>query len=124
PEEIHLRQQAAQKYTELISKCASLATPIIPDGFKSAWAQYSLLAENEHYRETVQTRLKEKGIPTAIYYPNPLHRQTAFNFLDYKKGDFPISEDYARRIFSLPMHPYLTEEEQQQVVKMLSDINE
>ncbi|MBW2100853.1 MAG: DegT/DnrJ/EryC1/StrS family aminotransferase, partial [Deltaproteobacteria bacterium] len=123
PEEIHLRQQAAQNYTELISKCSSLATPIIPDGFKSAWAQYSLLAENEHHRETVQTRLKEKGIPTAIYYPNPLHRQTAFTFLDYKEGDFSVSEECARRIFSLPMHPYLTEKEQQQVLEMLSDIN-
>ncbi|MEA3414612.1 MAG: DegT/DnrJ/EryC1/StrS family aminotransferase, partial [Thermodesulfobacteriota bacterium] len=124
PEEILLRQQAAQNYTELISKCSSLTAPIIPDGFKSVWAQYSLLARDEHHRETLQTRLKEKGIPTAIYYPRPLHRQTAFNFLNYKEGDFPISEDCAQRIFSLPMHPYLTEKEQQHVVEMLSDINE
>jgi len=124
PEEILLRRQAAQNYTELISKCSSLAAPIIPDGLKSAWAQYSLLARDERHRETLQTRLKEKGIPTAIYYPNPLHRQTAFNFLNYKEGDFPVSEECARRIFSLPMHPYLTEKEQRHVVEMLSDINE
>lgn len=124
PEEIQLRQQAAQKYTKLISKCSSLITPIIPDGLKSAWAQYSLLAEDEQHRESIQARLKQKGIPTAIYYPKPLHRQTAFTFLDYKEGDFPISEAYAQRIFSLPMHPYLNEKDQLQIFEILSDINE
>jgi dTDP-4-amino-4,6-dideoxygalactose transaminase len=56
----------------------------------------------------MQSALKAKGIPTAVYYPKPLHLQTAFARLKYKEGDFPASESAARRIVSLPMHPYLT----------------
>jgi len=59
--------------------------------------------------------LKAAGIPTAIYYPRPLHLQGAFAGLGYQPGDFPVSEDCARRIFSVPMHPYLTEEAQRLV---------
>jgi dTDP-4-amino-4,6-dideoxygalactose transaminase len=88
-----------------------LLTPYVPNGYKSAWAQYSLLARNEDHRLSLQNRLKEEGIPTVIYYPKPLHLQAAFNHLGYKKNDFPISEDISNRIFSLPMHPYLREEE-------------
>jgi dTDP-4-amino-4,6-dideoxygalactose transaminase len=62
--------------------------------------------------------LKEAGIPTAIYYPKPLHLQTAFASLGYKKGDFPISEEYAERIFSIPMHPYLSQREQQKIAEV------
>jgi UDP-2-acetamido-2-deoxy-ribo-hexuluronate aminotransferase len=75
---------------------------------QSAWAQYSLLADR---REDVQSALRAKGIPTAVYYPKPLHLQTAYGGLGYKEGDFPESESAARRIFSLPMHPYLLDEQ-------------
>ncbi len=79
---------------------------MVPEGFRSAWAQYSLLTDR---REDVQSALKAKGIPTAVYYPKPLHLQTAYAGLAYKEGDFPESESASRRIFSLPMHPYLTD---------------
>jgi dTDP-4-amino-4,6-dideoxygalactose transaminase len=61
-------------------------------------------------------RLKNADIPTAIYYPKPLHLQTAFSYLGYEKGSMPVSEHVADRIFSVPMHPYLTEEEQVAIV--------
>ncbi len=77
--------------------------------------QYSVLAKDGHGRDYLQARLKEKGVPTAVYYPTPLHLQTAFSDLAYKPGDLPVSEDFASRIFSLPMHPYLTLEEQKRV---------
>lgn len=64
-------------------------------------------------------RLKAADIPTAIYYPKPLHLQTAFDNLGYKVGDFSISEDYAQRIFSLPMHPYLAEADQTNIAQIL-----
>jgi dTDP-4-amino-4,6-dideoxygalactose transaminase len=86
----------------------------------SAWAQYSVLAKDETHRTQLQAKLKETGIPTAIYYPKPLHLQTAFKPLGYKEGDFPISEDFSGRIFSLPMHPYLTGTDQEVIVKALS----
>jgi len=117
PEEIQLRQQVAQHYTEnLRSLTSDLCPPFIPQGMKSAWAQYSILAQDDKHRSSLQARLKEADIPTAIYYPKPLHLQTAFASLGYKEGDFPISEDYASRIFSLPMHPYLKPEDQEKII--------
>jgi len=113
PEEIKLRQKVAQKYNEILSPFASLLTPLVPEGKKSAWAQYSILAKDSNHRAELQKKLQDSKIPTAIYYPKPLHLQTAFSTLGYKAGDFPISEDMAGRILSLPMHPYLTEQDQQ-----------
>ena len=121
PEEIELRQQVAQNYSERLISHASMVTPQIPTGYKSAWAQYSILAKDEAHRSELQDRLKQSGIPTAIYYPKPLHLQTAFASLGYRPGDFPHSEDYAQRIFSLPMHPYLTKDEQDKIASILEN---
>lgn len=107
PQEIDLRQDVAQRYTELLSPYAMLHAPCVPEGYKSVWAQYSLLTESPELRANIQESLKKAGIPTAVYYPKPLHLQTAFAGLGYKEGDFPISEDTSNHIFSLPMHPYL-----------------
>ena len=81
-----------------------------------------MLASNGHHRALVQDKLKATGIPTAIYYPKPLHLQDAFAGLGYRKGDFPISEDYADRIFSLPMHPYVQKDDQKRIVEILSGV--
>lgn len=121
PEELELRQSVAQTYTRLLSS-SNFATPGIPDGFRSAWAQYSLTAKSEEHRAVARDRLKEKGIPTAVYYPRPLHLQTAFRSLNYKRGDFPISEYCSERIFSLPMHPYLSDEELHLIAQQLMEI--
>lgn len=118
-EEVELRQEAAGRYNELLKAAKSLVTPAVPLGLKSVWAQYSLLAKDEDHRSTLQARLKDAGIPTAIYYPKPLHLQTAFASLGYRKGDFPVSENCAGRIFSLPMHPYLKREEQERIAEIL-----
>jgi len=121
PEEVELRQRAAATYTDLLSgNNPAIACPEIPAGYKSVWAQYSVLANDHSQREIIQTRLKDNNIPTAIYYPKPLHLQTAFASLKYGAGDFPVSEDIANRIFSLPMHPYLSEEEQRNVADVIS----
>jgi UDP-2-acetamido-2-deoxy-ribo-hexuluronate aminotransferase len=120
PEEIELRQQVAQKYNELLSPHSSLLTPLPPKGMRSAWAQYSILAKDGKHRAELQKRLQDNKIPTAIYYPKPLHLQTAFASLGYKEGEFPVSEDMAGRIFSLPMHPYLSISEQKEITSILS----
>jgi len=118
PEEVNLRQEAAQRYDALLDNDSCLViTPRVPEGSTSVWAQYSVLARDEKHRFGLQSQLKEAGIPTAIYYPKPLHLQTAFSYLCYKEGDFPVSEDCASRIFSLPMHPYLKEEDQERIAK-------
>jgi dTDP-4-amino-4,6-dideoxygalactose transaminase len=79
-----------------------------------------VLAKDETHRSGLQSQLKEADIPTAIYYPKPLHLQTAFQRLGYKAGDFPVSEECSGRIFSLPMHPYLTEEAQEEIAEVIS----
>ncbi len=121
-EEIELRNQVAKRYTDLLTRYSSLVTPSIPGEMKSAWAQYSVLSKNSTERQNFIQKLKGASIPTAIYYPKPLHLQTAFTFLGYKEGQFPVSEDCARRIFSLPMHPYLKLEDQERIVSILSQV--
>ncbi len=118
PDELKKRERVARNYTKLLSG-SKLILPKIPAGYQSAWAQYSVLAKDGDKRDYFQAKLKEKGVPTAVYYPTPLHLQTAFADLEYKAGDLPVSEDYASRIFSLPMHPYLTIEEQERVAGLL-----
>ena len=120
PEEIDLRQQVARRYSQLLNQQAEVQAPVVPEKMTSAWAQYSVLARDETHRTQLQAKLKEAGIPTAIYYPKPLHLQTAFKSLGYEEGDFPISEDFSGRIFSLPMHPYLSGSDQEIIVKALS----
>ena len=119
PEEIELRQQVAQRYTELLTPYAILHTPCVPEGYKSVLAQYSLLTESPESRANIQESLKKAGIPTAVYYAKPLHLQTAFAGLGYKEGDFPISEDTSNHIFSLPMHPYLKENEIERICAVI-----
>lgn len=122
PEEVDLRQDVAQRYTEEMTSYASLVSPSVPEGMKSVWAQYSILSKDEGHRTALQEKLSAAGIPTAIYYPIPLHLQPAFANLNYKEGDFPISEDCSRRIFSLPMHPYLTKVEQERILNLMLDV--
>ena len=116
PEEIDLRQEVFRRYNELLS--GSVKTPEIPGGCKSAWAQYSILVRNSAERSDLMAKLKGAGIPTAVYYPKPLHLQKAFAGLDYREGDFPVTEDCARRIFSLPMHPYLAAGDQRRIAAL------
>jgi len=105
PDELEQRQRVAARYTQGLN--GRVQTPYVPEGLTSAWAQYSVLTDR---REEVQAALKAAGIPTAVYYPLPLHLQGAFADCGYAQGDFPVAEATARRIFSLPMHPYLEDE--------------
>ncbi len=107
--EIDLRNKVAAKYIKALE--GKVVTPYLPEGYTSCWAQFCVLAENSAHRAELQAKLKEKDVPTAIYYPKPLHLQEAFSELGHKKGDFPVTDMIAERIFALPMHPYLTDEE-------------
>lgn len=120
PEEVELRQKVAQEYAAHLKQQPSIVTPFIPAEMISAWAQYSILAQDQAHREVLQAKLKDAGIPTAIYYPKPLHQQEAFRSLDYRQGDFKVSENCASRIFSLPMHPYLRAADQEKIAETLN----
>ncbi len=106
PEEIVARQKVAAMYTERLRNV--VRTPVVPEGLVSAWAQYSIESED---RALCQKALQEAGVPTAIYYPIPIHLQKSMAGLGHAPGDFPVSERAADRIFSLPMHPYLEEKD-------------
>ena len=120
PEEVALRIAAAKRYDDLLDPGAGLQLPRVPQNTQSAWAQYSVLAGDEAHREAVRNRLHQEKIPTAVYYPKPLHLQEVFAPLAYREGDFPVSEACARRIFSLPMHPYLKERDQGRIASILN----
>ncbi|THB70528.1 MAG: aminotransferase DegT, partial [Desulfovibrio sp.] len=121
PKELDLRDEVADRYDELLAPLApKITTPARVAATRSAWAQYSLLAESGDMRAACQAALKDAGAPTAIYYPKPLHLQTAFKYLGYEPGHMEVSEDAATRIFSLPMHPYLKAEQAEMVAKALA----
>jgi UDP-2-acetamido-2-deoxy-ribo-hexuluronate aminotransferase len=120
PDELEARQTVAETYSEQLASVHSskFTIPYIPEGHRSAWAQYSVLSDN---REELITQLQEEGIPTSIYYPKPLHLQLAFKYLNYRKGDFEIAESISARIFSLPMHPNLNEKQTQKIGNVISN---
>jgi len=93
-----------------------LILPFVDSNVTSLWAQYSIRVKN---RDELQKKLKEKGIPTAVHYPMPLHLQECFQYLGYKEGDFPIAEKTSKEILSLPMNPYLKDDEIDYIVKNL-----
>lgn len=102
--EIKQRNQVAKLYRHHLSD--AVKTPTLPDGHGSVWAQYSIQVNN---REKLKADLAEQNIPTAVFYPIPIHLSTAYAHLNYSKGDFPVSESVSNKIISLPMHPYLDE---------------
>ena len=106
PEEIKMRQAVATSYNDNLPD--NLIKPVVKEERNSVWAQYSIRVKE---RDQVQSQLKEAGIPTAVHYPMPLHLQECFQYLDYKKGDFPVAESVSKEIMSLPMSPFLTEDE-------------
>lgn len=108
-DELKKRNLIAEKYTVRLKE--KFLIPKSPNGFQTSWAQYSILTENRNQRDKIQRELMQKGIPTSIYYPMPLHLQKMFWDLGYKKGDFPVAEDISSKILSLPMSPYLNDEE-------------
>ncbi|MFL2997412.1 MAG: DegT/DnrJ/EryC1/StrS family aminotransferase [Candidatus Neomarinimicrobiota bacterium] len=118
--EVKLRKIIAQSYKAKIS--SEYIKQYIPYGYQSVWAQFSLLIPNGYNRIELIKKLKKKGIPSAIYYPIPLHLQRVNKELNYKEGDFPIAEEISKKIISIPMHPYLKKIDQDTVVNALNKI--
>jgi dTDP-4-amino-4,6-dideoxygalactose transaminase len=112
--EVTARQKVAARYSEALKEVVEV--PYVDPECTSVWAQYSVVSDR---RAELVENLQRAGIPSAIYYPLPLHLQKAFAHLGYKEGDFPVSEQVSKRIFSLPMHPYLAEKDQSRIVTAL-----
>jgi UDP-2-acetamido-2-deoxy-ribo-hexuluronate aminotransferase len=115
-EDIERRVQAAERYDRLLK--GILATPYIEPFNRSAYAQYTIEVDD---RDKVQAKMQASGVPTAVHYPIPLHRQPAFDNLAIRAGSLPNSEAAAERVMSVPMHPYLDEATQRRIVAALRD---
>jgi UDP-2-acetamido-2-deoxy-ribo-hexuluronate aminotransferase len=105
-DEIASRNEVALTYNKGLSN--KVVIPFIPEHQESVWAQYSIQVEN---RDKLKSDLAQQGIPTAVFYPIPIHLSSAYAHLGHSEGDFPISESVSKKIISLPMHPYLTKAE-------------
>ena len=104
-DEVKRRTEVGARYTELLR--GTVKTPRIAEGNTSVYAQYTIEVEQ---RQAFQEAMKSRGIPTTVHYPEPLHLQPAFTYLGHCEGEFPVAEAAALRVVSLPMHPYLEDE--------------
>lgn len=110
--ELAARRRAADRYTRRLE--GVVATPRLEAGSESAWAQYTIEADD---RDGLQARLKAEGVPTTVHYPVPLNLQPVFEGLGLPAGSFPRAEAAARRVLSLPMHADLDEPTQDRIVE-------
>lgn len=113
-DEMQARQRVAETYNQLFTKAGITTIPFIEARNQSAWAQYTIQVDN---RNEIQAKLKEQGIPTAVHYPIPLNKQPA---VADTNATLPVGDAVAEHVMSLPMHPYLTREEQENIVKVLT----
>ncbi len=109
--EIAARQRVAERYNAALGDVVQ--TPVVEPGASCVWAQYTIRVKT---RDQVAAKLKDKGVPTAIYYPIPLHRQVAYKTFPVAPGGLPVSDKMAGEVLSLPMHPYLSEPDQNRII--------
>lgn len=106
--ELDAVNKVAMLYTQRLKD--SFVTPYVPAGVYSSWAQYTLILEDLKQREQLQQKLREKGIPSMVYYPRGLHQQEAYKYMNWSDDFFPNTVKATQTVLSLPMHPYLSEE--------------
>ena len=118
--EIDLRQKVAAGYAKRLGGVSGVSAPMAPAGCISAWAQYTVRIANGK-RDAVAEALKQKGVPTAVYYPMPLHVQKVYQDFKYMAEDLPVASALCREVLSLPFHPYLSEADQDLVCAALRE---
>ncbi len=111
--------RAANWYSEQLS--GLVVTPRVLAGYYSSWAQYTILLRDASQRSGLQTYLKERGIPTMIYYPRGMHQQSAVRQLGFERGSFPVTEAVTQVCLSLPLHPYMEEADVEQVTGAITE---
>lgn len=118
--EIEQRSRIGARYTEMLRGILSLpnSVPEVINGNTHVYAQYTIRVPA---RDNLSAKLKSLGIPTAVYYPKCLHEQPVFQHLGYKFGDFPVAEKASREVLSLPMHPFLSEADQNLIVSSIEN---
>ena len=116
PSELEARNKLAADYNDAMRVKNNIKIFEVPDGYTSSWAQYTLVSEN---RADLMATLKEAGVPSVVYYETCMHEQTAFNMYGHKKSDYPVAEKISDQVFSLPMHPYM---QNNQVLKIVNSL--
>lgn len=116
-EEIAARNRIAARYSAQLG--GHVATPVVPEGLQSVWAQYTLKLPEGPDRAAIQASMSEQGVPSAVYYAKPLHRQDAYSHHGVAGGELPVTDMLSERVLSLPMHPYLDESTQDRVTEAL-----
>lgn len=117
--ELALRKEIAKIYTEQLKDV--IAVPTVLDGYVSSWAQYTLKANSFDERERILQALNSNGIPTAIFYPTPIHRTLAFENHSHRSESLAVTDNLSKRVFSIPMHPYLSEDEISQICGIIRE---
>lgn len=107
--EFQNRNNVANTYTQLLT--GIVKTPFVPENMQSSWAQYTILLENEKQRNDLKFQLEQEGIPSMIYYPTPMHKQSVYKGYKFNLSDLKVSEELSQQCLSLPMHPYLKHEQ-------------
>ena len=119
-EEIETRQKIADRYSAALRDL--VLVPELPDGLTSVWAQYTVRLPPGRDRDQVAAELKSLGVPTAVYYVKPLHRQTAYRDYPVAGNGLPVSERLSEEVLSLPMHPYLEKPVQDRIIAALTEV--
>ena len=120
--EVEAVNKAASMYDEALLSLeldGHLSRPVVPEGFLSSWAQYTIQVADRKTRDELQSVLKEAGIPSMVYYPKPMHMQEAFAGANHQTEELKITDKLCNTVLSLPMHPYITEAEIAEVVEAI-----
>ena len=116
--EIEKRNEIANLYRSKL-KNTTVKVQHIPEGYVSTYAQFSIILKDKNQRDKIQKSLSNGGIPSVIYYAVSGHMQQGYKYLNYKRGDFPVSEKLSETILSIPMHPYLTEKQMTKITELI-----
>jgi dTDP-4-amino-4,6-dideoxygalactose transaminase len=118
-DEMETRQVVAKRYAAGLNDIAKVA--VMQEGSRSAWEQYAIETEN---RDGLKAHLQANGIPSVIYYVKPLHLQDAYKHYGRAPGGLPVSETLPKNILCLPMHPYLSADDQDRIIATIRDFHE
>lgn len=119
PQELDARNLVTEKYNNAFRTRNDIHIPEVPEGYKSSWAQYTLVSVNRDY---IMEKLGENKIPSVIYYGKCMHDQTAFESINNSNNAFPIAKNLSNQVFSLPMYPYMDKTTQEWIINKIKEL--
>ncbi len=120
--ELNAAERLAEYYTEQLAEIVKV--PVIKEGYKSSWAQYTIQLENEQIRDGLRRHLEQNGIPSMIYYQKPMHTQKAFSDYAFSAYEYADASSLCETVLSLPFHPYMSQRDASYVIEKLKRYRE